>query len=232
VIYETGASKGVIRVLLVHDFPVICNLVSAALQDIPDIEVVGCAASIQEAQELAECADIDVALVSIRLPEQGAFKITTALAQADPQVKVLVFGLNDQRDQILPYIESGAAGYIQKNGSVEELVETIRAVQAGKALISPEIAALLIQRLAEWAQFDPDRGFELLDLGNLTPREQEVLELLGQNLSNQEIAEQLSIETGTVKLHVHSILRKLGVESRQRAAAFLAVFRKHPDTSN
>jgi DNA-binding NarL/FixJ family response regulator len=115
VIYETGASKGVIRVLIVHDFPVICNLVSAALKDIPDIEVVGCTASIQEAQELAECADIDVALVSIRLPEQGALKITTALAQADPQVKVLVFGLNEQRDQILPYIESGAAGYIQNN---------------------------------------------------------------------------------------------------------------------
>jgi DNA-binding NarL/FixJ family response regulator len=219
----------VIRVLIVHDFALICSLVTAALQDTPDIEVVGCAASIEEALELAGRADVDVALVGIRLPEQGALKVTAALAQADPQVKVLVFGLSDQREQILPYIEAGAAGYIQKNNSVDELVETIRAAKEGKALVSPEIAAALMQRLAEWAQYKPDSSFEMLDLGDLTTREREVLELLGQNLSNQEIAERLSIEVGTVKLHVHSLLHKLGVDSRQRAAAFLAVF--HPPST-
>jgi DNA-binding NarL/FixJ family response regulator len=219
----------VIRVLIVHDFALICSLVTAALQDTPDIEVVGCAASIEEALELAGRADVDVALVGIRLPEQGALKVTAALAQADPQVKVLVFGLSDQREQILPYIEAGASGYIQKNESVDELVETIRAAKEGKALVSPEIAAALMQRLAEWAQYKPDSSFEMLDLGDLTTREREVLELLGQNLSNQEIAERLSIEVGTVKLHVHSLLHKLGVDSRQRAAAFLAVF--HPPST-
>lgn len=217
-----------IRVLIVHDFPLICNLVSAALQDAPDIEVVGCAASIQEALELVRRADVDVALVGIRLPEQGALKVTTALAQADPQVKVLVFGLSDQTEQILPFIEAGAAGYIKKNESVAELVTTIRLAQERKALVSPEIAAALMQRLAEWAQFHPVSGFEALDLADLTPREREILELLGQNLNNQEIAERLSIEIGTVKLHVHSILHKLGVNSRQRAAAFLAVFHPPP----
>jgi DNA-binding NarL/FixJ family response regulator len=217
-----------IRLLIIHDFPLICNLVTAALEHAPDIEVVGCAATIQEALEFAKRADFDVALVSIRLPEKGALKVTAALAHADPQVKVLVFGLSDQSEQILPYIEAGAAGFIQKDESVDELVETIHAAQAGKALVSPEIAAALMQRLAEWAQYIPEGGFETLDLGNLTPREQEVLELIRQNLSNQEIAERLSIEVGTVKLHVHSILHKLGVDSRQRAAAFLAVFRKPP----
>ena len=221
-----------IRVLIIHDFPLICNLVTAALQDTPDIEVVGCAASIQEALECARQADIDVALVGIRLPEQGALKVTAALAQADPQVKVLVFGLSDEYEQILPYIEAGAAGYIPKDETVADLVETIRAAQAGKALVSPEIAAALMQRLAEWAQLFPTGGLEAVDLSSLTPREQEVLELLGQNLSNQEIAERLSIEVGTVKLHVHSIFRKLGVDSRQRAAAFLAVFRKPPIESS
>jgi DNA-binding NarL/FixJ family response regulator len=220
----TGAHKNVIRLLIVHDFPLICNLVAAALQNETDIQVVGCAASIEEALEFAKHADIDVALVGIRLPEQGALKVTAALAHADPGVKVLVFGLTDQSEQILPYIEAGAAGYIQKNENVDELVETIRLAQAGKALVSPEIAAALMQRLADWSQYHPESGFEMLDLGNLTSREREVLELLGQNLSNQEIAERLSIEVGTVKLHVHSILHKLGVDSRQRAAAFLAVF--------
>jgi DNA-binding NarL/FixJ family response regulator len=221
-----------IRLLIVHDFPLICNLVKAALQHAPDIEVVGCTASIQEALEFSEHADVDVALVGIRLPEQGALKVTAAFAHADPQVKVLVFGLNNQSEQILPYIEAGAAGYIQKDENVDQLVETIRLAQAGKALVSPEIAAALMQRLAEWAQYNPESGFEMLDLANLTPREQEILELLGQNLSNQEIAERLSIEVGTVKLHVHSILHKLGVDSRQRAAAFLTVFRHPTSTSN
>jgi len=217
-----------IRVLIIHDFPLICNLVAAALQDTPDIEVVGCAASIREALEYAREADIDVALVGIRLPEQGALKVTAALAQADPQVKVLVFGLSDEHEQVLPYIEAGAAGYIPKDETVPELIETIRAAQEGKALVSPEIAAALMQRLAEWAQLFPTGSFEAVELSSLTLREQEVLELLGQNLSNQEIAERMSIEVGTVKLHVHSILRKLGVDNRQRAAAFLAVFRKPP----
>jgi DNA-binding NarL/FixJ family response regulator len=218
-----------IRILIVHDSPLISNLLSAALQDEPDISVVGCAASIPAALKLAEQTDIDVALVGIRLPEQGALKITTALTGADSQIKVLVFGLNHQDDQIIPYIEAGAAGYILKSESFTNLIQTIRLAQQGKALVSPEIAAALMQRLAELAQFFPGAGSEVIDLAKLTPREQEVTELLGENLSNQEIAERLFIEVGTVKQHVHNVLNKLGMESRQQVAALLTVFRKFTD---
>lgn len=217
-----------IRVLIVHDFPLICNLLSAALQDAPDISVVGCASSIPEALEFTEHTDIDVALVGIRLPEQGALKITGILTSADPRVKVLVFGVSQPADQIIPYIEAGAAGYILKSENFTDLVETIRFASEGKALVSPEIAAALMQRLAELAQYFPGAGPEAVDLAKLTPREREITTLLSENLTNQEIAERLFIEVGTVKLHVHNILNKLGVESRQQAAAVLTVFRGTP----
>ncbi len=221
-----------IRVLIVHDFPLICNLVKAALLDTSDIDVVSCACSLQEALNQAENTNIDVALVGIRLPEMGALKVTRALAQGEPQVKVLVFGLGDDYEQILPYIEAGASGYIPRDDGVADLIEAIRAAYSGKALVSPEVAAAVMQRLAELARLIPDiSGIEALDLESLTPREHEVLNLLGQNLSNHEIAERLSIETGTVKLHIHNILRKLGVDSRQRAASFLAIFRQASDST-
>jgi DNA-binding NarL/FixJ family response regulator len=217
-----------IRVLIVHDFSLICNLLTAALRDAPDIEVVGCARSIQEALKSAENGEIDVALVGIRMAEQGALKVTEAIGQADPQIKVLVFGLSDEHEQILPFIEAGAAGYVQKDDSVAELMDAIRAAHSGKALVSPEIAAALIQRLTKWAHLIPEGGSEMIELGKLTPREREVLDLLMENLSNHEIAERLSIETGTVKLHIHNILRKLGVNSRQRATTIFAIFHPPP----
>lgn len=218
-----------IRVLIVHDFPLICSLLSAALQDAPDISIVGCASSIPEALQLAESADIDVALVGIRLPERGALKITRFLTNADPEVKVLVFGVSQPPEQILPYIEAGAAGYVLKSENFADLVETIRFAKEGKALVSPEIAAALMQRLAELAQFFPGTGAEAVDLARLTPREREITSLLAENLTNQEIAQRLFIEVGTVKQHVHNILDKLGVESRQQAAALLTVFHGSAD---
>lgn len=214
-----------IQVLIVHDSPLIGNLLSAALQDAPDIHIVGYAASLRKALKLSEKASVDVALVGIHLPQQAALQLTAALSNADPQVKVLVFGVSEQADQILPYIEAGAAGYILKTENFTNLVETIRLAQAGQALVSPEIASALMQRLAELARWIPGTGAEPVDLAKLTPREREVIELLGENLSNEEIARRLFIEVGTVKIHVHNILNKLGMQNRQQVAAFLSMSR-------
>jgi len=219
------------KVMIVHDYPLICSLIGAALEDVPEVQVVGCAASVEEALEMAEETAVDIALVGIRLPEQGALRVTSALANTALQTRVLVFGLEDQQEQILPYIEAGAVGFIRKTESADDLVRTVLAAKEGKALISPEMAARLMERLAEWAGHRPGRSYERLDIGSLTGREVEVLELIGTGMSNQEIAERLSIEIGTVKLHVHKILHKLGVNNRRRAAAYLTITR-NPDSKH
>jgi two-component system NarL family response regulator len=200
-------------------------VIASVLEDESDIEVVGRAAPVDEALALAK--ESDVVLVSTRLPDNGALKLTSAIAEADPSVKVLVLGLGESKERVLRYVEAGADGYVLKNDSVDDLLRHIRAAQRGKALVSPKIAAALMSRVTELAQLFAEIESGISESADLTPREREILELIGQGLTNQEIADRLVIEVGTVKNHVHSILQKLDVSSRQDAASYLALIREN-----
>jgi DNA-binding NarL/FixJ family response regulator len=116
---------------------------------------------------------------------------------------------------------------VLKNDSVDELLSRIRAAQRGRALVSPKIAAALMSRVTELAQLFADIESGINEAVDLTPREHEILELIGQDLTNQEIADLLVIEVGTVKNHVHSILQKLDVSSREGAASYLALIKEN-----
>jgi DNA-binding NarL/FixJ family response regulator len=210
-----------IRVLLVNEIRLIGNVIASALEDESDVEIVGGVTSLDEALALAPKSD--VVLVSTRLPEGGALKLTSAIAEAHPSVKVLVLGLAETKGQVLQYVEAGAAGYVLKDDSVGDLLSCIRAAQSGEALVSPNIAAALMSRVGELAQLFADIESGLSEAADLTPREREILELIGQGLTNQEIADRLVIEVGTVKNHVHNILQKLEVGNRQDAAALALI---------
>ena len=214
-----------IRVLLVNEMRLVSNVIASVLEDESDIEVVGRAAPVDEALALAK--ESDVVLVSTRLPDNGALKLTSAIAEADPSVKVLVLGLGESKERVLRYVEAGADGYVLKNDSVDDLLRHIRAAQRGKALVSPKIAAALMSRVTELAQLFADIESGINEAVDLTPREHEILELIGQGLTNQEIADRLVIEVGTVKNHVHSILQKLDVSSREDAASYLALIKEN-----
>lgn len=214
-----------INVLVVHEFPLMCNIISSVLDEEKDISVIGVGTDVQEAMELVKQNKVDVVLISSRLPGQGTFSLTKMLMQSELSPRVLILGITETRENVLEYIEAGANGYVLKESSLEDLLSAIRAVNSGKALISPEIAAALIQRVSEFVQAFEQGGVEPPDSLNLTNREYEVLGLLGQNLSNQEIAEHLVIEIGTVKNHVHSILSKLGVSSREDAAKLASILK-------
>ena len=209
-----------IRVLLVNEIRLMANVIAATLEDEKDIQVIGSATTPEKALALTPACD--VALISTRLPGNGALELIRTIGDNYPAVKVLALGLGDSEVEILQYVEAGAAGYVLKDDSVEEVLRNIRAAYAGEALVSPEIAAALMARVNELAQ-QFEEVASIPELVEFTPRERQVLELVAQDLTNQEIADRLFIEVGTVKNHVHSILQKLNVNSRYDAAAFWAV---------
>jgi len=210
-----------IRVLLVSEIRLMCNVIAAVLEDESDIKVVGRVTSVDEA--LARASFCDVVVASSRMPDDGTQKLIATLSETHPSVKVVVLGLAESPDHVLPYVEAGATGYVRRNDSVDELLRRIRAAYEDRALVSPEVAAALMSRVAELAQVLENVKPEIGEAAELTPREREILELLAQNLSNQEIADRLVIEVGTVKNHVHSVLQKLDASNRSDAAAYWAI---------
>jgi len=215
-----------IHILLVNEIRLMGNVIAAALEDEPDIDVVGRVTTPDEALKIVQEKTVDVVLVSTRLPDQGALKLTTAISEVAPATKVLALGLTEEKKRVLRYVEAGATGYVLKNDSLDDLIDTVRAAQDGRVFVSPKIAAAMMERLSDLAQMFSDVENSVTDSAGLTPRELEVLEQIGRGLTNQQIAEYLVIEVGTVKNHVHSILEKLNVSSRGEAAAYLAFIKK------
>jgi len=213
-----------IRILVVDQTHLLCNMLVDALTDEPDMHCVGSVTSLEEA--LALVPNCDVILVSARLPRNGALLLTRHIRDQHPTLRVLVLGLTETRQEILRYVEAGASGYVLGGDSVDDLLMRIRAAYNGAALISPTIAAVVISRLAQLAQRSNKYDVPPINpCAELTRREREVLALLEQGLSNLEIAERLVVETGTVKNHVHHILKKLNMTSRRDAAAYWAIAR-------
>ena len=214
-----------IRILIVEQIQLMCEVFAAALEDEPDIQVGGTATTSDDAIRLLEQNDVNMALLSTNLPDGNALRLTETIAAQHPDVKVVILGMINTEAIIMRYIEAGAAGYVFAEDSVEELLKNLRSVYAGEALVSPEIAASLIDRMSVLADQLSDVGLDPSDYNELTAREKEILELIEQGMTNQEIADELIIELGTVKNHVHNILDKLNVNSRKDAAAFLAYVR-------
>jgi DNA-binding NarL/FixJ family response regulator len=204
-----------IRVLIVEEVRAICEIIATVLRAEPDVEVTGCATHLEEAA--AKLGNSDVVLVNTTLHNEASARMIRTLRKLDPKVKIVVMGLIRSQHAILQCIEAGVSGYVLKDSSFEELLKNIRAAYNNEALVSPPIAAALMSYVAELVGFDPAGEQELCAPQTLTRREREVLSLVQQGLTNQEIAESLVIELGTVKNHVHNILRKLNVNSRRDA---------------
>ncbi len=213
-----------IRILIADDSGLICDAMRTVLDQEKEIYVVGCARTLEEAEFLNRHANM--LLVGSALDGESTLDFVRNTHSTDADKKIIVVGIRNDPELITQYIEAGAVGYVSRQESMSRLVEKIHAVHNGQAIVSPDVALHLMRRLAQLAQqpFVPGWGLDsTAGLHELTAREREVLSLIGAGYSNREIAEDLVIGWGTVKNHVHNILKKLETSSRHEAAAIYRV---------
>ena len=199
-----------IRVLVVDDHAVVREGLRTFLDLQDGIEVVGEGADGQEAVEEATRLRPDVILMDMLMPRLDGLAAMRVLRTTLPGARVIVLTSFLDDDKLLPALRSGAAGYLLKNAPPQEIARAVRAAHAGEALLDPVVAARLVDTLAT------DGGEEPLD--RLTPREREVLVLIGRGFPNKLIARELGLSEKTVKSHVGRVLSKLRVTDRTQAA--------------
>lgn len=207
-----------IKVLVVDDHPIFRQGLISLLQQYPEFEAVGQATNGKEAVAVASEVQPDVVIMDVRMPGGDGIAATTALQQALPKVKVVIVTVSDKDEDLFAAIKAGARGYLLKSVSLWELIDSIRLVAQGEAIISPTMAGRLLDEFkqADKEQSDkgPNRGLSL--------REQEVLQLVAKGASNKQIADQLFISETTVKAHLRTILGKLHARNRAEAVALAA----------
>ncbi|HHV07613.1 MAG TPA: response regulator transcription factor [Firmicutes bacterium] len=204
-----------IRVLVVDDHPVVRTGIKKVVELEDDMEIVAEAGTGQAAIEGVAAAKPDVVLMDLDLPDKSGIEVTAEIKDKYPEVGVVALTIHDDRDHLLEMVRAGAAGYLLKDIEPGGLVGAIRAVNEGNSYMSPPATKKLLGEFTRMAN-----GREQDKIDGLTAREEEVLHLLAHGQSNKQIGASLSISEKTVKNHVTSIFRKIGVGDRTEAALY------------
>ena len=202
-----------IRVLIADDHAVVRQGLRTFLELQSEIEVVGEAADGQEALEASERLKPDVALMDLVMPRLDGVSAIERLRLASPATRVIVLTSFVDEDRMVPAVRAGAAGYLLKDIGPQDLVEAIRTVHSGEALLHPRVVTKLAEAVAGAGPAAPPEEL-------LTEREREVLALIARGMANKLIAAELSVSEKTVKTHVSNILMKLGLSDRTQAALY------------
>jgi DNA-binding NarL/FixJ family response regulator len=212
------ADEDVVRVLIVDDHALFRRGLMLVLESEPGIEVVGEAEDGEDAVAKAEATAPDVVLMDVRMPKLSGIGATKAVAAVLPTSKIIMLTVSDEEEDLYEAIRAGAAGYLLKEISIEEVADAVRAVVQGQTLISPSMASKLITEFQNLSRMTNDRS--QVPAPKLTDRELEVLRLVAQGMTNREVADQLYIAENTVKNHVRNILEKLHLHSRMEAVLY------------
>jgi two-component system response regulator NreC len=199
-----------IRLLLVDDHAVVRTGLRMLLEDQGGMEIVGEAGTAREALEAVEALSPDVVLMDIGLPDISGIEAARSIKARRPETAVVALTIHEDQEYFFKMLDAGATGYVPKRAAPEELIQAIETAAAGEVYLYPSLAKLLVKDYL--SSETAERGRQALD--GLTAREQEVLTLLADGLSNPEIAEQLTISPKTVARHRENIMQKLNLHSR------------------
>lgn len=214
-----------IRVIIANQSKLVGNSIQTVLNAEDDIYVLGCAPDAEQLRFLIPQGDL--VLIGESFEGANTPALIQKLQQEFEDVKILVFGVSRQVSEILAYLEGGTNGYILEDEEAEDLLAKIRAAVEGKAYVSPQVAAAMMERISTLAQSSDARlGLNGSRLEQLTPRQREVLQLVSKGMTNQEIAKRLYIQCGTVKNHVHHVLKKMGVRNRHEASSIYQLYQQ------
>jgi DNA-binding NarL/FixJ family response regulator len=207
-----------IALVLIDDNRLLREGLAAMIRSQPGFKVLAAAADVNEALQKVRESKPDVVLLDFGLEDHDSLSLTATIRGEVPAARIIVMGLMPVQEEVADYVRAGASGFLMKDASFEEFVATIRAVAGGAEVLPQALTTSLFTQIA----LNSSRGSRarLLESVRLTERERQVIALLGEGLSNKEIAARMHIAVHTVKSHVHNVLEKLALHSRLEVAAF------------
>jgi len=207
-----------ISLVLIDDNRLLREGLAALIHERHGFKVLAASAGVGEALETVRAAKPDVVLLDFGLEDHDSLSLTATVLGEVPTARVIVMGLLPQQEDVANYVRAGASGFIMKDATFDDFFATIRAVASGAEVLPLALTNTLFSQVAR--NIAGGGKGQTLDLEGLTSREREVIALLGEGLSDKEIAVRLQIAIHTVKSHVHNVLEKLTLRSRLEVAAF------------
>jgi two-component system response regulator DevR len=204
-----------IRVFLVDDHEMVRRGIAGLFEPESDIEVVGEAATVTQALARMPALAVDVAILDVRLPDGSGVDLCREIRAAHPGIRCIMLTSFDDDVAIYAAVIAGAAGYLMKDVLGNSLLDAVRAVAAGRTLMDPTATKRVLERMQTGSRKDPR-------IESLSPREREILALVGEGLTNREIGDRLSLAEKTIKNYVSAMLGKLGLQRRTQAAVLHA----------
>ena len=207
-----------ISVVLIEDNRLLRDAIAQLLASQPDVALVGAAASGEAALRASDARHAQVVLVDLGLKDDDSVRLVRDLKRTAPDMRVIAMDLFPVHEDVVELVKAGVSGFILKDATPADFVNTIRAVAAGSHVLPPPLTDSLLSQIARETAGRGTRA--AIDAVRLTQRERQVIDLIGEGLSNKEIAQRLHIATHTVKSHVHNILEKLALHTRLQIAAY------------